>query len=386
MRKINSLVTQIGVFIGFIACTFAMVAHVGRAKDSSQADRKDIVHLTQSGPRQVDQDGTIHVPAFLLSESSLLSRQSHAELKRARELKNRLGEDQCPPMEGAHRSELRRIRECQAEAFYKSTYYKKMRNRYDVVMTPERIGGVYTEVFTPKEGISASHKERVLINLHGGHFEFGSRVISHLESIPIASIGKIKVISIDYRLAPEYTFPAASEDVAAVYREVLKSYKPQNIGLYGCSAGGLLAAESIAWFQRASLPIPGAVGMFCAGASYYQEGVSTQIAAALEGFHYEPSPVHPYFKDTDPSNPLAFPIYSQQTMARFPPSLLIASTTDLALSSVAHTQSVLVDLGVEADLHVWEGVGHAFFYDPDLPESQQAYDVIVRFFDNHLEY
>jgi acetyl esterase/lipase len=126
--------------------------------------------------------------------------------------------------------------------------------------------------------------------------------------------------------------------------------------------------------------------MFCAGASYYQEGVSTQIAAALEGFHYEPSPVHPYFKDTDPSNPLAFPIYSQQTMARFPPSLLIASTTDLALSSVAHTQSVLVDLGVEADLHVWEGVGHAFFYDPDLPESQQAYDVIVRFFDNHLEY
>jgi monoterpene epsilon-lactone hydrolase len=71
---------------------------------------------------------------------------------------------------------------------------------------------------------------------------------------PIASIGKIKVISVDYRQAPEYAFPSASEDVATVYRELLKTYKPTNIGIYGCSAGGLLTAETIAWFQKEKLP------------------------------------------------------------------------------------------------------------------------------------
>src|SRR6185312_14600393 len=101
------------------------------------------------------------------------------------------------------------------------------------------------------------------------------------ESIPIASIGKIKVISIDYRMAPEYTFPAASDDVVAVYRQLLKTYKPKNMGLYGCSAGGLLTAESISRFQKESLPLPAAIGMFCSGASYYQDGVSSSIIRTI---------------------------------------------------------------------------------------------------------
>lgn len=384
MRHIDSASARIGVRIGIVMVSVLLMPHAALAKGSVPAGEDDIVHFPPWETRQVDQDGTSLVPAFLLSESSLLSSDSRAELRRAREAKNSTPKSSCPPMEGAHLSEIPNIRECWAQEFYKSDSYRKLRSRYDVVMTPQEVGGVYTEVFTPKDGIASGNEDRVLINLHGGHFVFGARVISHLESIPIASIGKIKVISIDYRMAPEYKFPAASQDVAAVYREILKTYKPQNIGIYGCSAGGLLTAESIAWFQSESLPMPAAVGMFCAGASYYQEGVSPHIAVAIEGFPFEPSSTIPYFKDTDPSNPLAFPINSQQTMARFPPSLLIASTLDLALSSAAHTHSVLVKLGVEADLHVWEGLRHAFFYDPDLPESREAYDVIVRFFDKHL--
>jgi monoterpene epsilon-lactone hydrolase len=58
--------------------------------------------------------------------------------------------------------------------------------------------------------------------------------------------------------------------------------------------------------------------------------------------------------------------------------------TAASLNSVVYTHSVLVAQGVDADLHVWEGVGHGFFYDPDLPESQEAYAVIVRFFDTHV--
>jgi epsilon-lactone hydrolase len=93
---------------------------------------------------------------------------------------------------------------------------------------------------------------------------------------------------------------------------------------------------------------------------------------------------NPYFKGTDPDNPLAFPARSPQVMAKFPRSLLITGTRDFALSSVVHTHSILVAQGVEADLQVREGLGHGFFADPDLPESREAYAVVVRFFDTHL--
>jgi epsilon-lactone hydrolase len=83
-------------------------------------------------------------------------------------------------------------------------------------------------------------------------------------------------------------------------------------------------------------------------------------------------------------DPLAFPVRSAQIMAGFPPSLLIASTRDVALSSVAYTHSLLVAQGVSADLHVWEGVVHGFLLDPDLPQSREVYSVTVKFFDTHL--
>jgi acetyl esterase/lipase len=276
------------------------------------------------------------------------------------------------------------VRKCEAEAFYKTAFYKRFRDQFAVVITPREIGGVYTEIFTPKEQVPPKNKDRVLINVHGGHFKIGSRTISHLESIPIASLGKIEVISVDYRMAPEYAFPAASEDVAAVYRELLKTYQPKNIGLFGCSAGSLLTAESIAWFQKEGLPLPAAVGMFGGAASYYQEGDSGRLSSAMGGFPLEPPQEHPYFKGTDAKNPLAFPIYSRQIMAKFPPSLLIATTRDIGESAVVYTHSQLVKLGVEADLHMWEGLDHCFFGGSDLPESRDVYDVIVRFFDQHL--
>ncbi|HEV2284592.1 MAG TPA: hypothetical protein VGR80_01005, partial [Steroidobacteraceae bacterium] len=53
-------------------------------------------------------------------------------------------------------------------------------------------------------------------------------------------------------------------------------------------------------------------------------------------------------------------------------------------SSLYAAQAALTDAGVEAELHVWDGLWHAFFFDPDLPESRQVYRVVVRFFDRHL--
>jgi acetyl esterase/lipase len=340
------------------------------------------VWADSSGP---EDNVTIHVRAFDLPESSYLSEETRAALARQHVRWAAASNSSCPPLEGAARENMAKIRNCQADEFYQTAVYKDIRNRYPVLIVPQEIGGVYTEVFTPAGGITAKNRERVLINLHGGGFLEGSRSISHMESIPIAAVAKIKVISVDYRQAPEYRFPAASQDVTAVYRKLLKTYKPQNIGIFGCSAGGLLTAETVAWLQKEHLPSPGAIGMFCMGASYVGKGDSSFIARAIEGSsESEFTKYLAYFESTDPHNPLAFPVLSNQVMAGFPPSLLISGTRDHALSSVVYTHSRLDELGVKADLHVFEGMGHAFFYNPDLPQSRDVYALVGKFFDSHL--
>src|SRR5206468_2250543 len=86
-----------------------------------------------------------------------------------------------------------------------------------------------------------------------------------MESIPMAALTGLKVISIDYREGAGHHYPEATQDVEAVYRELLKAYQPRHIALYGCSAGGMLTAQSLAHFTRHNLPMPAAAGIFCAG-------------------------------------------------------------------------------------------------------------------------
>lgn len=339
-------------------------------------------------PAPVDGDGTTHVPAFLLPASSFLDPAGRAKSGPTQEeqAKDAAAWRTCPPLEGAGLSQASAIRRCEAGAFQGSWYYKQLRYRYAVTTAQHDMAGVPTEVFIPVAGIAARNRERVLIDLHGGGFWGGWDINSESESVPVASLGRIKVISVNYREGPEHAFPAASEDVAAVYRQLLKTYKPGDIGIYGCSAGALLAAEAVAWFQKEHLPSPGAIAMLSGGASYWSDGDSGYFARAIYGDDvvFQGADRNPYFKETSPNDPLAFPVRSAAIMGEFPSSLLMSGTRDIALSSTVYTHSVLVGRGVEAELHVWEGLGHAFFYDVDLPESRAAYQVIVRFFDTHL--
>ena len=92
------------------------------------------------------------------------------------------------------------------------------RTRYPVNVEETSTAGVRTDIITP---LSAPENNRVLINLHGGGFNSDSG--SLIEGVPIANLARIKVVSVYYRLAPENPFPAAVDDVVAVYRELLKS-------------------------------------------------------------------------------------------------------------------------------------------------------------------
>jgi epsilon-lactone hydrolase len=337
--------------------------------------------------RPIADDGTVHIHEFSLPESPFLSPETRAVLKTERSGSENDSANGGPcgsePTEKSDPQEMPSLRKCLAEEFARN-YKPALLKRFHVLMSSEYLGGAYVEVFTPADGVAPHNANRVLVNLHGGGFIGGARSSSQIESIPVSAAGKIKVVSIDYRLGPEYSFPAASEDVAAVYQEILKTHNARQIGLYGCSAGALLTAESIAWFQKRHLPRPGAVAMLCNGAGFWADGDSARIVDAIEDRSIPPLGANPYFKTVSAADSLAFPVRSTEVIARFPPSLLLTGTRDFALSSVVHTHSVLRSQNVEADLVVWEGMKHAFLYNPDLPESRQAYSIVARFFDEHL--
>ena len=342
-----------------------------------------LILLAQGVPAaalQLDDDGTVHVPAHTVPPSVLLSPQGRAylrdHLKPDPALFRAAAENGVPPLIAG--------------------YLKRQREVYPVERRETAIGGVPAYDYLPKQGIAARNARRVLINLHGGGFMGCWPGCAELESIPVAALGRIRVVSLNYRQGPDHTHPAASQDVAAAYRELLKTYRPENIGIYGCSAGGMLTGMAIAWFQKEHLPRPGAAGVLCAGLSLQGNGFggdSSFTALPLGEGRNPPgsadagalgTAMMPYFAGTASTDPLVAPASSQAVLARFPPTLLITSTRGFDLSAASHTHRLLVKAGVDAQLHVFEGLFHGFFYNVDVPESQDCFDVIVKFFDQHL--
>jgi monoterpene epsilon-lactone hydrolase len=358
---------------------FVLVIAIGLSAGGARAQPPD-----KHQGEEVDPDGTLHISDVSVPLSSFLSPE-------ARSYMLHLLRDK--PFSGGPSAaqDIKGYRARQDEIM--NWFLKPIRARYPVNVEHKTIAGIYTDVVTPKDGIAPKNNDRVLLNVHGGGFVSGARTAALVESIPIASVEKIKVITIDYRMGPEYKFPAASEDVAAVYREVLKEYSPRHIGLYGCSAGGMLTAMSIAWFEKHHLPNPSAIGVLCASIGELTGGDASFITGPLNGFagtgghqgsgvaiQFRPA----YLSTVDPKDPLAYPINSPELVAKFPPTLLVTSTRGMEYSSALNSHNALVRAGVEAELHVWDGLPHAFWYNSDLPESREVYDVIARFFDRHF--
>ena len=84
------------------------------------------------------------------------------------------------------------------------------------------------------------------------------------------------------------------------------------------------------------------------------------------------------------NDPLVSPMHSPEILAKFPPTLLITGTRDFAMSGTIHTDAELTKRGVKTELHVWDGLFHGFFYNADVPESRDAFNVMISFFDRNL--
>jgi epsilon-lactone hydrolase len=256
--------------------------------------------------------------------------------------------------------------------------FARAKSAYPAKIEDVTIGGIRAKLVSPKNEIPARNSGRVLINVHGGGFRC-SELEQLLESIPIASVTRIKVVSVNYRCDRGTKYPAATEDVTSVYKFLLAKYAPHNVGIYGCSAGGILTAQTIAWLQKMKLPTPGAIGLFC-GADAVGGGDSMH----MWGRNSSPLSEVPYLADIDRRDPLASPTLYSDRLKEFPSTLLVIGSRDYLGSSVIVAHANLVKAGVYTELHVWEGMGHGFFMDVDMPESKEMYSVTANFFNTRL--
>lgn len=262
---------------------------------------------------------------------------------------------------------------------------KRFQEMYPCQIQEQTMAGVKVRVITP-DNIAQDKREHLLINLHGGGFNSDSGSLT--ESIPVAHLAQTKTIAVLYRLAPEYPFPAAVDDAIAVYKEALKTYKPEHIGIFGTSAGAILTGEVASRLTQLGVPLPAALGIFSGFGDFAHLGDSRSMYAlnGLAGYLAPPSKTgesdRSYTGSTNLADPVLSPAYSD--LHNFPPTLFITSTRDALLSGTCNLQRAFLRAGVDAELVVFDALAHAFWNDPNLPESREAHELMAKFLDKHL--
>ncbi|WP_417621269.1 alpha/beta hydrolase fold domain-containing protein [Parasphingorhabdus sp.] len=329
-----------------------------------------------------DGDGTVNVPAFRLPPSALSSQEARqAQAMRGRIPVGEMTSNETPDI-NSRRAQLDRMM---------SPRVAQMKALYPVDIKDGTIAGIRVRIITPKDG--DFDPERILVNLHGGAFTVCWDSCSLVESLPIASLGKYKIVSVDYRMAPENRHPAGVEDAAAVYRQLLNSYKAEHIGVFGCSAGGALTAQLAAWLPANGLPQMGAAGIFGAGGVRFQSGDSAYVTAKTDGSFPGPAEdgtleidmTRGYFDGSDLDDPVLSPALHADVIKMFPPTLITTGTRAMDMSPAIYTNSQLLKADVESTLIVGEAMGHCYQYNPALPESRDAYAATVKHFRKHLD-
>jgi epsilon-lactone hydrolase len=183
---------------------------------------------------------------------------------------------------------------------------------------------------------------------------------------------------VDYRMPPEYPFPAALDDAVSAYRDLLARYDPARIVVSGRSAGGNLAAALMLRAKVERLAMPAGLILLSPEVDLTESGDSFQtnrlIDVVLPGSLMASNRL--YAGAADLSDPLLSPLFGD--LAGFPPTLLQAGTRDLFLSNTVRLHRRLRDAGVAADLHVFEAMPHGGFTG-STPEDEDLDREISRF-------
>jgi epsilon-lactone hydrolase len=257
-----------------------------------------------------------------------------------------------------------------------------------VKIGPTKIADVPCFWITPKD-VPAENKARLIVHVHGGAFVFNAGVAGTGEGSLLADACKTRVLSIDYRMPPDHPFPAASDDVLAVWKALVADHDPKKTAMAGTSAGGGLILTTMLRLEGGDVLRPAAMFIGTPAADLTKNGDSVYLNAEVDNLlgRYEgriEACMKSYASGRDLKEPLLSPLNGD--FAGFPPTILISGTRDLLLSNTIRVHRKLRSAGVEADLHVYEGQSHAMYLTSfPSPESCDALGEIAKFFDRYLK-
>jgi len=262
-----------------------------------------------------------------------------------------------------------------------------LQEKMGVTVEAATIAGVKCFVVSPK-ALAPENQRRMLMHLHGGGYVFAPREAGLPEAIMLAGLGGFRVISVDYRMPPDHPYPAAMDDAMSVWQELLRTFPSGNMAVFGSSTGGAMTLALVLRAKSEGVALPAAIApgspwsdMAKIGDSYATNEWVDNILVTWDGWLGRAAKL--YAAGRDFKDPQLSPIYGD--FSGFPPAILTSGTRDLFLSNTVRTHRKLRRAGVEADLNVYEGQSHVqFARSADVPETQEAFKEIARFFDKHL--
>ena len=262
--------------------------------------------------------------------------------------------------------------------------YEAIINAYKVNVEKVQIGGVPVLDIKPNEWVDNG---KILIYTHGGAYTLFSAKSSIASSAPMCNSSKLRVISIDYTLAPHATWQEIQNQVLEVFRALLnQGYDMNDIAIYGDSAGGGLAISSILNLRDAGLGMPSAVVLLSPWADISDVGDShVTLREADPTLSYEyvlKNSALAYAAGVDLQDPSVSPLYADFTKG-FPPCLITEGTKCIFLSTSVRLYQTLEQANQKVKLDMYEGMWHVFQQHP-MPESKIAINKAANFINEQL--
>lgn len=242
-------------------------------------------------------------------------------------------------------------------------------------ISTDNLGGVPVE-YVRKE---INPKDKIILYIHGGGFVQGSSKARRPFTTYIADKLGYDVVSVDYRLAPEFPFPAAPDDCLTVYTELQKKFGASNIVLMGESAGGNLVLATLLQAKAKKIPLPSAVFAFSPTVQYdtefpsYTENTKSECMVG----NLSAEVCDTYLQTHDPTvlkNPIAAPYYGEYDGC--PPIFLWASKTEVLRDDSIYFYKKLRKAGQPCRLYLRDNMMHAYQIFTMFPETHKDIKII----------
>jgi epsilon-lactone hydrolase len=253
---------------------------------------------------------------------------------------------------------------------------------HGVRQSASRLGGIRVLDVT----IEGVEPRGTLLWFHGGGFVAGTPELTIGKAAATARAARMRVRSVDYRLAPEHPFPAAPHDALAAYRALLEEAPAGEVIIGGESAGATLALGLAIAVRDAGLPLPRGVILYSPVTDLTMTGASHRTKVDVDEA-LTPALLSDVFLAYGSGIPLEDPRMSpvHAEMRGLPPMLIVVGTHEVLLDDSLALVTRAAEADVDVDLVVGAGMPHVFPGRAELARSADALEAVDSFVRRRLD-